>query len=146
MDLPYFEDILEREMLDLGYQGLFVQKAPCTGRQEGVALFYKRDKFDLKEARTLVINDIAADVLAQTEWKEFGEVLILAALQHRTSGVVLVIGKIPSPLPTSLVYNLQILLSMCNSGKHPLSPHRRFFCFAPPPLPRKFQFCFMLCF
>ena len=98
VDPPYFEDILEGEMLHLGYKGLFVQKARCTGLQEGVALFYKWDRFDLKEARKLVLSDIAAGILAQTECKEFGEAVILAALLHKNSGVVLVIGKTPFSL------------------------------------------------
>lgn len=92
VDPPYFENILKGEMLLLGYEGHFVQKAQCTGRQEGVALFYKQEKFDLKEAKKLVINEIAADILKQDESKEFGEVLILATLMHKSSGVTLVIG------------------------------------------------------
>lgn len=95
VDPPYFENILKGEMLLLGYEGHFVQKAQCTGRQEGVALFYKQEKFDLKEAKKLVINEIAADILKQDESKEFGEVLILATLMHKSSGVTLVIGEFP---------------------------------------------------
>ena len=101
MDPAYFTDILKEEMSFLGYEGLYLQKAECTGRKEGVALFYKQVKFDLENAKKFVINDIAADVLKRQECKEFGEVLILATLRHRSSGVVLVIGKVsssPSPV------------------------------------------------
>lgn len=95
MDPSYFEVILQHEMSLLGYEGFFAQKAQCTGRQEGVAVFFKQSKFNLENVRNRVINEIAAEVVPQTsKYKEFGEVLILATVRHKSSGVLLLIGKI----------------------------------------------------
>jgi len=88
VDPPYFAGILSEDMSLLGYEGLFVKKSQHTGRQEGVALFYKQDKFDLEESKTLVIDEIATDILAEAESNKFGEVLLLAALRHKNSGTM----------------------------------------------------------
>lgn len=92
MDPPYFAGILSEDMSLLGYEGLFVKKSQHTGRQEGVALFYKQDKFDLEESKTLVIDEIATDILAEAESNKFGEVLLLAALRHKNSGTMVLTG------------------------------------------------------
>ena len=76
----------------LGYQGLFSQKDKSTGRLEGVALFYKHEKFDLQEARKMIINEIADEIMPQAECREFGEVVILATLRDKITKTLLVIG------------------------------------------------------
>ena len=76
----------------LGYQGLFAQKDKSTGRLEGIALFYKHEKFDLQEARKMIINEIADEIMPQAECREFGEVVILATLRDEITKTLLVIG------------------------------------------------------
>ena len=76
----------------LGYEGLFAKKSQHTGRQEGVALFFKQDKFDLGESKTLLINEIALDILTDAESQKFGEVLLLAALRHKNSNTMVLTG------------------------------------------------------
>ena len=76
----------------LGYEGLFAKKSEHTGREEGVALFFKQDKFDLEESKTLVVDEIAADILAEAQSNKFGEVLLLAALRHKDSNTVVLTG------------------------------------------------------
>ena len=76
----------------LGYEALFAKKSHHTGRQEGVALFFKQDKFDLEESKKLFIDEIATDILAEAEPKTFGEVLILAALRHKNSNTMVLTG------------------------------------------------------
>lgn len=71
----------------LGYDGLFAKKS-----QEGVALFFKQDKFDLEESKTLVIDEIVADILAEAQSNKFGEVLLLAALRHKNSNTMVLTG------------------------------------------------------
>ena len=92
MDPLYFAGILREDMSLLGYEGLFTKKSHHTGRQEGVALFFKQDKFDLEESKTLFIDEIATDILAEAEPKTFGEVFILAALRHKNSNTVVLTG------------------------------------------------------
>ncbi|KAJ7376379.1 hypothetical protein OS493_034900 [Desmophyllum pertusum] len=89
VDTPYFTEILKEDMSFLGYKGMFAQKSQCTGRKVGVALFFKQDKFELEESKTLVINEIAAGVFTEVESNKFGEVLILAALRHKNSNTML---------------------------------------------------------
>ena len=93
VDPYYFENTLKGEMSSLGYRGLFAQKAQCTGRQEGVALFFKIIKFELEEARKIILNEVEAEILQQAKCEEFGEVLILVTLRQKKSNRVLVIGK-----------------------------------------------------
>lgn len=88
VDPLYFAGVLREDMSLLGYEGLFAKKAHYTSRQEGVALFFKQDKFKLEESKTLFIDEIATDILADAEPKTFGEVLILAALRHKNSNTV----------------------------------------------------------
>ena len=76
----------------LGYQGLFAQKDKSTGRLEGIALFYKHEKFDLQEARKMIINEIADEIIPQAECREFGEAVILATLRDKITKTLLVIG------------------------------------------------------
>ena len=76
----------------LGYQGLFAQKDKSTSRLEGIALFYKHEKFDLQEARKMIINEIADEIMPQAECREFGEVVILATLRDKITKTLLVIG------------------------------------------------------
>ena len=92
MDPLYFAGILKEDMSLLGYEGLFTKKSHHTGRREGVALFFKQDKFDLEESKKLFIDEIATDILAEAEPKTFGEVLILAALRHKNSNTVMLTG------------------------------------------------------
>ena len=75
----------------LGYEGLFAQK---TRFKEGVALFFKKEKFDLEESKTLVIDEIAADIWKVAESNKFGETLLLAALRHKDSNTVVLTGTI----------------------------------------------------
>lgn len=89
VDPAYFAEILEEDMFSLGYEGLFVQKCPSTGRQEGVALFSKKEKFELEQSKTLVINEVASVTSIEAECQQFGEVVILAALRHKSTNVVL---------------------------------------------------------
>lgn len=92
MDPLYFAGVLREDMSLLGYEGLFAKKAHYTSRQEDVALFFKQDKFKLEESKTLFIDEIATDILADAEPKTFGEVLILAALRHKNSNTVVLTG------------------------------------------------------
>lgn len=89
VDPPYFAGILKEEMSLLGYEGLFAQKSRFV---EGVALFFKKDKFDLEESKTPVINEIAKDIFKVAESNKFGEALILAALRHKESNTMMLTG------------------------------------------------------
>ena len=106
VDTPYFTEILKEDMSFLGYKGMFAQKSQCTGRKVGVALFFKQDKFELEESKTLVINEIAAGVFTEVESNKFGEVLILAALRHKNSNTMLLTGE-----NLTLDVSIQILLT-----------------------------------
>ena len=63
------------------------------GEPEGVALFFKREKFHLEEIKSLHLNDLAAHSFKQTEIPKFAEVVLLATLRHKPSNNLLVVGK-----------------------------------------------------
>ena len=118
VDPAYFAGILEEVMLSLGYKGLFMHKSPCTGRQEGVALFFKKDKFELEQSKTLVINDIASDASLEAECQKFGEVVIFAAVRHKITNVVLVTGKILSVVGfKDMDFSLNTLIPMSDHNR-----------------------------
>ena len=87
---PTFAGILREDMSLLGYEGLFAQKSRF---EEGVALFFKKNKFDLEESKALVLDEIATDVFKVVESDKFGEALILAALRHKDSNTVVLTGS-----------------------------------------------------
>ena len=77
----------------MGYKGLFAAKF-IPGRPEGVAVFFKRDTFELEETKTVHVNDRAARTLKQGEFPSASEeVVLLAALRHKISDNLLVIGE-----------------------------------------------------
>ena len=63
------------------------------GEPEGVALFFKREKFHLEEIKSLHLNDLVAHSFKQTEIPKFAEVVLLSTLRHKTSNNLLVVGK-----------------------------------------------------
>ena len=75
----------------MGYDGYFAER--CLGEPEGVALFFKSDKFHLEETKSFHLNDLAARSFKQTEIPKFAEVVLLATLRHKTSNNLLVVGK-----------------------------------------------------
>lgn len=77
-------------MSTLGYDGHFAEK--CMGEPEGVALFFRREKFHLEEIKSFHLNDLAAHSFKQTEIPKFAEVVLLATLRHKTSNNLLVVG------------------------------------------------------
>lgn len=89
VDPPYFAGILREDMSLLGYDGLLAQKSRF---KEGVALFFKKNKFDLQESKALVLDEIATDVFKVAESDKFGEALILAALRHDDSNTMVLTG------------------------------------------------------
>lgn len=91
VDTPYFRDVLKEELSELGYEGLFAQK--CLEIPEGVAVFFKQDKFHLEETKSFHLNDLAAWNFKQTPLPKVKEVLLLAALRHKISNNLLVVGK-----------------------------------------------------
>ena len=90
MDTFYFTKILKEELSKLGYDGLFAEK--CMGEPEGVALFFKSDKFHLEEMKSFHLNDLAAHTFKQTEIPKFTEVVLLATLRHKITNNLLVVG------------------------------------------------------
>ena len=91
MDTPYFKEILADEMSRMGYQGLApnCMQAP----PESVAMFFRRDKFELEETKTFKVADLAARTFKQGEFPNCTEVVLLAALRHKISDNLLVIGE-----------------------------------------------------
>lgn len=75
----------------MGYDGRFAEK--CMGEPEGVALFFKRDKFHLEGTKTFHLNDLVARSFKHTEIPKFAEVVLLATLRHKISNNLLVVGK-----------------------------------------------------
>ena len=63
------------------------------GIPEGVALFFKRDKFHLEETKTFHLKDLAVHCFKQTATPKMREVALLAALRHKISNNLLVVGK-----------------------------------------------------
>lgn len=78
-------------MSQMGYQALapnFMAAPP-----ESVAMFFKRDKFELEETKTFLVNELAARMLKPGEFPNCPEVVLLAALRHKISDNLLVIGE-----------------------------------------------------
>ena len=92
MDTPYFKEILSDEMSRMGYEGLFAPKC-LPGRPEGVAMFFKRVKFELEETKPVYVNEMAARTFKQGDFPKCEEVVLLAALRHKISNNLLVIGE-----------------------------------------------------
>ena len=92
MDTSYFTKILKEELSKLGYDGHFAEK--CMGKPEGVALFFKTDKFHLEETKSFHLNDLAALSFKQTEIPKFAEVVLLSTLRHKISNNLLLVGKV----------------------------------------------------
>ncbi|KAJ7331264.1 hypothetical protein OS493_020049 [Desmophyllum pertusum] len=90
VDTLYFSEILKEELSKLDYEGLFAQKS--MGIPEGVALFFKRDKFHLEETKTFHLKDLAVHCFKQTATPKMREVALLAALRHKISNNLLVVG------------------------------------------------------
>jgi len=90
VDTSYFTETLKEELSKLGYDGHFAER--CMGEPEGVALFFKRDKFHLEGMNSFHLNDLAARSFKQTEIPKFAEVVLLATLRHKTSNNLLVMG------------------------------------------------------
>lgn len=91
VDTPYFNEILKEELSELGYEGLFAEC--CMGIPEGAALFFKQDKFQLRETKSFHFNDLALHCFKQTQLPPICEVVLLAALRHKLSNAVLAVGK-----------------------------------------------------
>lgn len=75
-------------MSRMGYQGMFAPKCK-PGQPEGLAMFYKRDKFVLEETKTVHLNEQVPPSLKQSD----AEIGLLAALKHTISDNLLVIGE-----------------------------------------------------
>ncbi|KAL9959572.1 hypothetical protein ACROYT_G032903 [Oculina patagonica] len=90
VDTPYFSEILKEELSELRYEGLFAQK--CMGTPEGVAVFFKQAKFHLEETKTVHLNDLVACTFKQTVLPKDKQVVLLAALRHKISNNLLVVG------------------------------------------------------
>lgn len=63
------------------------------GIPEGVAVFFKKDKFHLEETKTFHLNDLVTCTFKQTVLPKAKEVVLLAALRHKISNNLLVVGK-----------------------------------------------------
>lgn len=74
----------------MGYDGHFAEK---WGEPEGVALFFRSEKFHLEEIKSFHLNDLATHSFKQNEIPNFAEVVLLATLRHKTSNNLLVVGK-----------------------------------------------------
>lgn len=93
MDTPYYKEMLADEMSLIGYHGLFAPKC-IPGRPEGVAIFFKRDKFKMEESNACHVKEHAARTFKQGEFPECSDVVVvLAALRHKISNSLLVIGE-----------------------------------------------------
>ena len=75
----------------MGYDGHFAEK--CMGEPEGVALFFRKEKFHLEEMKSFHLNDLAAHSFKQTEIPKFPEVVLLGTLRHKSTNNLLVVGK-----------------------------------------------------
>ena len=74
----------------MGYKGLFASKRI----PEGVALFFRSDMFEMKETKTVYVDDQAACVFSKhEEFPSLSEVVLLTALKHKSSSNLLVIGE-----------------------------------------------------
>ena len=63
----------------MGHKGLFASKRIT----EGVALFFRGDVFEMKETKTVFVDDQAACVFNKhEEFPSLSEVVLLAALKH----------------------------------------------------------------
>lgn len=72
----------------MGYKGLFASKRI----PEGVALFFRSDMFEMKETKTVYVDDQAACVFNKHE--EFPSLsVVVPALKHKSSSNLLVIGE-----------------------------------------------------
>ena len=91
MDTPYFKEVLADDMSRMGYQGLAPNCIPAP--PESVAMFLRRDKFELEETKTYKVADLAARTFKQGEFPNCTEVVLLAALRHKISDNLLVIGE-----------------------------------------------------
>lgn len=77
-------------MSRMGYKGLFASKRI----PEGVALFFRSDMFEMKETKTVYVDDQAACVFNKhDEFPSLSEVVLLTALKHKSSSNLLVIGE-----------------------------------------------------
>ena len=90
MDTAYFTDILKDELSLLGYEALYVES---FDRPEGVALAFKRDKFQLAKNSKVVMNDLAQRTFKQCDLPLFDSAFLLAGLRHTVTNNLLVIGK-----------------------------------------------------
>ena len=73
-------------MSRMGYKGLFASKRI----PKGVALFFRSDMFEMKETKTNYVDDQAACVFnKQEEFPSLSEVVLLAAMKHKSSNTAL---------------------------------------------------------
>lgn len=63
------------------------------GTPEGVAVFFKQDKFHLEETKTFHLNDLVECTFKQSEIPKDKQVVLLAALRHKISNNLPVVGK-----------------------------------------------------
>jgi len=92
VDTPYYKEMLADEMSRTGYNGLFAPRC-MPGRPDGVAIFFKQAKFEVEETKTCYVKEQAAQAFKHGEFPECSDVVVvLAALRHKISNSLLVIG------------------------------------------------------
>uniref|UniRef100_UPI00398E62A2 2',5'-phosphodiesterase 12-like n=1 Tax=Pristiophorus japonicus TaxID=55135 RepID=UPI00398E62A2 len=64
----YYRSLLLPAMEELGYQGVYFQKA--LGTDEGETTFFKQERFSLAEQKGVILNDLFEEVIEQSEWNE----------------------------------------------------------------------------
>lgn len=93
-----YEPFLTAEMGHRGYTGVFYPKE--MGTNEGLATFWKRDKFELVEVRKLSYNSMLAEECVKREIDpdelrgERPHVFLVTKLLHLTTNKIITLGNI----------------------------------------------------
>ena len=121
--------MLADEMSRTGYNGLFAPRC-MPGRPDGVAIFFKQAKFEVEETKTCYVKEQAAQAFKHGEFPECSDVVVvLAALRHKISNSLLVIGE-----------NSEYNLTVNSGGVHEAFKTIRRFILAPhPPCKNRLQ-------
>ena len=93
-----YEPFLTAEMGHRGYTGVFCPKE--MGTHEGLATFWKRDKFEMVEVRKLSYNSMLAEECVKREIDpeelrgERPHVFLVTKLLHLTTNKIITLGNI----------------------------------------------------
>ena len=93
-----YEPFLTAEMGHRGYTGVFCPKE--MGTNEGLATFWKRDKFEMVEVRKLSYNSMLAEECVKREIDpeelrgERPHVFLVTKLLHLTTNKIITLGNI----------------------------------------------------